>query len=126
MRLLLVTGAEALVTGAVGARHWCGSRRFPVKENSCVISIFRRDVSEVRALFRCVKPQKREDIRIQEVYMQTRLTARGILKDFLDKGDGGSSSVYHQEFFTIHTADQDGTGSILILHNKISTELVPS
>ena len=110
VRLALVTGAVGachwrvwrsslvmlvLVTGAVGARHWCGSRQFPVKNNTCVISSFRREAKEIRALFSSVKPQKSADIRIQQAYMHTRLTARGVLVDFLDKGDSGSSSVYH-------------------------------
>jgi hypothetical protein len=97
VRLALVTGAVgarhwcswrsslvrlALVVGAVGSLHWCDSRKFPLKNNSCIISGFRRDVNEIRALLRCVTPQKSADIRIQEVYMHTRLKARGVFKRF--------------------------------------------
>ena len=103
----------ALVTAAVGARHWCGSRHFPVKI-SCLISSFRRDVKEIRAIFLCVTPQNSADIRIQEIYMQTRLTASGVLKDFLEKVVSGSSYIIRS--FSLYTQqDQDGTGSILIL-----------
>ena len=125
VRLTLVTGAVgcrhrwgwlsslvrlALVIHEVGAVQWCGSRQFHVKKKSCMISGFCRDVSEIRALSRCVTPQKSADIRIQQVYMHTRLTAMGVLKGLRRLG----------QFLCL------SSGVFRCTHSSIRTELVPS